>query len=251
MKVNHKQFSPTEISQYENVKNTIWEKFKLNTVNNVYLILNKINKHKNSLGDFVECGTFKGSTLLTAAQFCKENNISKKLVGIDTFGGFPYKGSNNPFDLPEFFEVLFKNQKISQTHFNQAKLRTDNFTNLSHLNSEYFLDTEEVFANCKSYKNIELIVGTFESITPTYDKPISILHLDGDLYGSYTTCLNNLYNNIIPGGCIIFDEYYSHKYPGARVAVDEFFADKENEGYFEKYITSEGHERWCFEKNVN
>ena len=92
MKVKHKQFSPTELSQYENVKNTIWEKFKLNTVNNVYLILNKINKHKNSLGDFVECGTFKGSTLLTAAQFCKENNISKKLVGIDTFGGFPYKG---------------------------------------------------------------------------------------------------------------------------------------------------------------
>ena len=41
MKVKHKQFSPTEISQYENVKNTIWEKFKLNTVNNVYLILNR------------------------------------------------------------------------------------------------------------------------------------------------------------------------------------------------------------------
>ena len=65
------------------------------------------------------------------------------------------------------------------------------------------------------------------------------------------TCLTNLYDNVIPGGCIIFDEYYSYKYPGARVAVDEFFSEKENEGHFEKYITPEGYERWCFEKIIN
>ena len=119
MEIKNNQFSQSEISQYEDIKNTVYKKYKINTVNNVYLILNKINKHKNSLGNYVECGTFKGSTLLTAAQFCKENNITKELVGIDTFGGFPYEGSNNPFDLPEFFEVLFKDQKISQTHFDQ------------------------------------------------------------------------------------------------------------------------------------
>ena len=66
------------------------------------------------------------------------------------------------------------------------------------------------------------------------------------LYKSYLTCLDNLYDNVISGGAVIFDEYYSHKYPGARVAVNEFFLDKK--GHFEKYLTDEGHERWCFIK---
>tara|TARA_R110002167_G_scaffold45006_3_gene135239 strand:- start:286 stop:1044 length:759 start_codon:yes stop_codon:yes gene_type:complete len=251
MSCYNKKFTTKEVKEYENVKSILFTKFKLNTANNIYLILNKINKHKHSLGNYVECGTFKGSTLLSVAQFCKQNDINTKLVGVDTFGGFPNKNSHNPLDLPEYFKTLFKNQKITESHFNKAKLRTNNFTNISHLESEYFLNIEEVFTNCSKYKNIELIKGTFEDVTPTYSEPISILHLDGDLYSGYLTCLNNLYDNVIPGGCIIFDEYYSHKYPGARVAVDEFFLGKESEGHFEKYITPEGHERWCFEKLTN
>ena len=63
---------------------------------------------------------------------------------------------------------------------------------------------------------------------------------------SYKECLNLLYDKVISGGSIIFDEYYSHKYPGARIAIDEFFKGKT--GHFEKYITPEGFERWCFVK---
>jgi O-methyltransferase len=98
---------------------------------------------------------------------------------------------------------------------------------------------------------VSLIKGTFGEITPNFKNKISILHLDGDLYESYLTCLDNLYDNVVEGGTIIFDEYYSHKYPGARVAVDEFFENKKDEGYFEKYVTEEGHERWCFNKIKN
>ena len=93
---------------------------------------------------------------------------------------------------------------------------------------------------------IKLLKGTFEEVTPSFNEDIAILHLDGDLYKSYLTCLDNLYKNVIEEGVIIFDEYYSHKYPGARVAVNEFFENKN--GYFEKYLTNEGHERWCFIK---
>ena len=106
---------------------------------------------------------------------------------------------------------------------------------------------DEVFNNSSKFSNVSLIKGTFKEVTPNFKDKIAILHLDGDLYESYLTCLNNLYDNVVKNGVIIFDEYYSHKYPGARVAVDEFFKDKY--GYFEKYITNEGHERWCFIKN--
>ena len=78
---------------------------------------------------------------------------------------------------------------------------------------------------------------------------MNLLHLDCDLYESYLTCLNNLYKNVVNKGVIVFDEYYSHKYPGARIAIDEFFEDKK--GTFEYYVTSEGHERWCFIKEEN
>ena len=91
--------------------------------------------------------------------------------------------------------------------------------------------------------------GKFKDKLINFNKKINILHIDCDLYDSYLECLNNLYKNLVGGGVVIFDEYYSHKYPGARLAVNEFFLDKK--GFFEKYITPDGFERWCFVKGKN
>ena len=47
-----------------------------------------------------------------------------------------------------------------------------------------------------------------------------------DLHDSYTTSLNFLWPQIVKGGVLYADEYYSLKFPGARVAVDNFMEDK-------------------------
>lgn len=79
-------------------------------------------------------------------------------------------------------------------------------------------------------ENCELVVGWFDQTLPRYVKehiehrPISLLHIDSDLYSSAVTVLTNLKNNIVPGTVVIFDEYIN--YPGWQ--QDEFRAWQEH-----------------------
>ena len=57
------------------------------------------------------------------------------------------------------------------------------------------------------------------------------MHVDADLYQSYKTVLENLYDLVVPGGLIIFDDVINEKtfgpgFPGAKLAVEEFFSKK-------------------------
>ena len=73
---------------------------------------------------------------------------------------------------------------------------------------------------------LTLVRGFFEQTVPSFSEPIALLHLDCDLYESYRTCLVHLYDRVVPGGVIVFDDYGHPRWPGAQRAVDEFFADK-------------------------
>ena len=80
---------------------------------------------------------------------------------------------------------------------------------------------------------VEVVKGFFEKTAPEYSGgAIAILHLDCDLYSSYISCLSALYDKVVPGGVILFDEYISpiqkRNFPGAYIAIDEFFADKDS-----------------------
>ena len=247
MEIKTKSFTLEHLDICDSIKQQAINNYNLNPVNNICLILQKLKTLSEVDGHYVECGTFRGNTLIPTALYSLNAGFfkNKKIIGIDTFKGFPIK-EHNEKDLPSYFNILYNDKLITEDHYNKAKIRTNDFKDLSHLESEYFLDVEEVFDNSSKFNNISLIKGTFKEITPNFNDKIAVLHLDGDLYESYLTCLDNLYDNVIKNGVIIFDEYYSHKYPGARVAVNEFFINKK--GYFEKYLTDEGHERWCFVK---
>jgi len=77
--------------------------------------------------------------------------------------------------------------------------------------------------------NVELHKGYFENTLPgllSNRSQFCLVHLDCDIYESYLTCLDKLYDLTVPGGIILFDEYDCPVWPGATKAVDEFFADK-------------------------
>ena len=247
IEIIEKEFSDSFIKFFEEIKKEVKEDFEdLTVVNNIFLIFQKLFENKNKKGTYVECGVFRGGTLIPAVTFAEKTEIDFNFFGVDTFKGFPGI-ENNENDLPGKFINLYDNGLISETHFIRSRNRTDDFNNVSHLESSYFdNDFSKLFEFCDNRKNVSLLKGIFSSILKDFNKEINILHIDCDLYQSYKDCLDKLYKNVVSGGCIIFDEYYSLKYPGPRIAVDEFLKDKK--GYLEKYITPEGFERWCFIK---
>jgi len=246
--VNNKNFTKTHLTNCKFIKTQSLNKFNITSGNNICLLLEKMQQLKDLEGDYVECGTFEGGTLLPVALYCQHFYLNKNIYGMDSFEGFPVL-EHHPNDLPKRFKNLYKDGLISEDHLKKAKKRTNNFKSLDHLEGGYFEQINNIFKNVKHFSNVNLIKGIFSDTTSNFNKKISLLHLDCDLYESYLTCLDNLYKNIVDNGVIVFDEYYSHKYPGARIAIEEFFKDKS--GYFEYYITSEGHERWCFTKQKN
>jgi predicted O-methyltransferase YrrM len=67
--------------------------------------------------------------------------------------------------------------------------------------------------------NVTLIKGWFDDTLPTFlrdrpQMPLSLVHVDCDLYSSTRTIFANLKDRIVPGTVIVFDEYWN--YPGWR-----------------------------------
>ena len=71
---------------------------------------------------------------------------------------------------------------------------------------------------------IHLVKGWFEDTIPARSSeigPIALLRIDADWYDSVTVCLDNLYDQVDPGGAVIIDDYGTTY--GARTALYDFF----------------------------
>ena len=77
-------------------------------------------------------------------------------------------------------------------------------------------------------RQVHLIKGWFSDTLPSFDKPISLLHVDVDLYQSYLDVLENLYPMVSHGGVVAFDEYRDPNWVGASQAIHEFFGNDVN-----------------------
>jgi O-methyltransferase len=72
-------------------------------------------------------------------------------------------------------------------------------------------------------RHVNVVKGWFCDTLPTYPgEPIAILRCDGDWYSSTMETLTGLFPYVIPGGLIIFDDYYY--WEGCAKAVHDFLA---------------------------
>jgi hypothetical protein len=222
-------------------------KFGLKTCRNVELLWYATDNAcvVNGLGSYVECGVYKGSTLVTIAELIRRySNIPIKMMGLDTFEGFPNDAMSIE-DHPEMFERLFQGGLITKEHYNAASDRTQSFKDVSHLQKKYFADVS-LESIKDEYKDISFIKTDFANINPSQIGTIGVLHIDCDLYSSYNDVLSSLFDNVSSGGYIIFDEYYSLKYPGPRLAVNEFI--KKCGLKLNCALSSDGYQRWWVKK---
>mgnify|MGYP002278759040 FL=1 len=72
--------------------------------------------------------------------------------------------------------------------------------------------------------------GWIPDVLAGVPEPISLLHLDVDLYQPYADSLRVLWPQLQPGAWVLFDEYDQgrdeEKWPGAKRAIDEFLTTK-------------------------
>ena len=165
-------------------------------------------------GQIVECGVYKGASLLRFATFREilESPYSRKIVGFDAFGRFPQEGEDAT---------------------NRAFIERFAAEGGDGISRESFL---EVIAY-KGLENIELIEGDVCSTIPKYvtehaELKIALLHVDVDVYRPTQVVLDQLFDRIVPGGLLVLDDYGT--VAGETQAVDEFFQKTQRQLLVEK-----------------
>ena len=159
-------------------------------------------------GDVVECGVWKGGSMMVAALTLQQLNKERNLWLYDTFNGSPM-----PSDLD-----IKTNDKTSFLEEWKKNQREDH-------NDMLFVTLREVKENMHSTgypKNkINYVVGKVED-TLLRHKPqkIALLRLDTDFYTSTIANLIHLFPLISDGGVIIIDDY--NGVVGCKKAVDEY-----------------------------
>jgi hypothetical protein len=161
--------------------------------------LAKLISKENIAGSFVECGCCNGGAGAMSTVFLKE----REYWLFDCFEGLPQ---------PTKEDVKYDNT-VAQTLWKKAWDKGD-IVNVQEL---YFSRLH------LSPSTIHIVQGLFQKTIPLCKKkigPICFLHLDGDWYASTKVCIETLYDNIVPGGYILIDDYGHWK--GCKKAIDDF-----------------------------
>ena len=148
----------------------------------------------------VECGTWRGGMtfgMLEAIPECRAFHM------FDSFEGLPAPGPRDGQKVHDLFE-------------SKGFIAERNYASHD--------DVKTAITQFGYSDRVTIHKGWFED-TVTRDaveKGIAVLRLDGDWYESTLLVLEQLFDQVVPGGIIIVDDYYS--WPGCSQAVHEFLA---------------------------
>jgi len=164
----------------------------------------------NIEGAIVECGVWKGGSVMISAATLKNLNAVRDLYLYDTF-----EGMSEPTEK----DITFRNESAYQ---NWDKIKSSQSIILCYSTLEEV--QKNVFSTGYSQEKFHFIKGKVENTIPANipDK-ISILRLDTDWYESTYHELKHLYDRVTKNGVIILDDYGYWK--GAREATDQFFSE--------------------------
>lgn len=175
---------------------------------NVYDLAKEAEEEKIK-GAYVECGTWKGGCAAIMGAMTKRFNSGRTTWYFDSFEGMPE---------PTEKDARGRGKSGTVEDIMGDKLKAS------------VSDVEEIaykILQLSPDKNI-IVKGWFKDTLPVKKQQIgsiAILRLDGDWYESTMTALTELYDQVVPGGYVIIDDYGS--WEGCRTAVHEF-RDKHN-----------------------
>lgn len=195
-----------------------------------------LDRSADLTGDVCEFGVFRGRSLIGAALMLAQKDDGRRVIGFDTFAGFPALADQ---DLPERFEEMSERGQIAPEHLERVRRNAQlleatgrSIDPMRSSTSGAFQATsraliEERAALVGVGDRITLFEGDFKDtlgLPENEDRVVSAVLIDSDLYDGYAQVLPWAWERLQPGGMIYLDEYYSLKFPGPRIAVDEFCA---------------------------
>lgn len=170
---------------------------------NVYDLAVDIEEKKIP-GAFVECGTWKGGCAAIMAAVAHRYGDTRTTWYFDSYEGMP-----------------------EPTPEDGTKEETD------HMLGDYLrasvADVEDIVFhtfNLPRDKNV-IVKGWFNDTLPTRKNdvgPIAILRLDADWYEPTILILRELYDQVVSGGYVIFDDY--GRWQGCKKATEDFIAER-------------------------
>jgi hypothetical protein len=168
--------------------------------------------HGGVPGAVVECGVWKGGSMMAAALTLMRLGASDRdLYLFDTFQGMPPPTEEDVFSAYDGYNPM--------RHW-QRRRREGGTTKWPYVPAEEV--RRAVLSTGYPAARVHLVEGRVEETLPGAAPPeISLLRLDTDWYESTRHELEHLYPRLSPGGVLILDDY-GH-YEGARRAVDEYF----------------------------
>jgi len=173
-----------------------------------YEIFKKVMAVKGSI---VECGVFRGFGLMTWANFSavlEPTNLTRRIYGFDTFGGFPSVSGKD----------LNRVQSAAE-----ADLRSNSYEELLELIKVY--DSNRLLGHVEK---VELFKGDAKETIPAFIEQhphivVSLLFLDFDLYEPTRVAIEHFLPRMPKGAIIAFDELDNPIWPGETLALLETY----------------------------
>lgn len=178
----------------------IYTQIKTNTLVDIYRcyeLWQLVQKAQslNPAAAILEVGVWRGGTAGIMAQQLSNVNSKAILYLADTFSGVAKAGANDNF-----------------------------YTGGEHSDTSQYI-VEDLLKNKSQYPHFKILKGIFPDDTANkipVNEQFSLCHIDVDVYDSAKDILEWVWDKLIPGGVVVFDDYGFHSCTGVTKLVDAY-----------------------------
>jgi hypothetical protein len=167
------------------------------------------NEADQIAGSIIEAGCALGGSAIALAS---AKHQDRSLYAYDVFGMIPPPSERDDQDIHERYQVIVSGRSEGIDGHKYYGYEENLYEKVGQSFIEYGV---EPAAN-----SIHLIKGRFEEMLQV-SAPVSLAHIDCDWYDSVQICLHQIVPNLVSGGTLVIDDYYS--WSGCKKATDDYF----------------------------
>lgn len=151
-------------------------------------------------GDVIECGCWNGHSTIAIASILADHGFAGRFHVFDSFEG----GLSEFKEQDESYFELSEDEKRAQI-------------------LQFASSFEFVSSITAKFGFVELHRGWIpQSFASFHARPVKFVHVDVDMYEPTKAALELFWGELVPGGCIVVDDYNHTVFEGATRAVNEF-----------------------------